>query len=66
MWLAMALQRWTGFDVDGPLPFPASVQGPDGSPGFLVVYETREAALEAVGGDASRVLRLGFDQERAA
>ena len=45
-WVVGRLERWGDLETMG---LPISPNGPEGSVGFLLVFETAEAAKEAAG-----------------
>lgn len=44
VWAAITIQPWA-WESAGWSPFPVTVKAPEGSCGYLPVYETREKAL---------------------
>jgi hypothetical protein len=48
-YLVMKLCSWEDFVPSVPLASLCGVKGPEGSPGFMVIYTSREAAIKAEG-----------------
>jgi hypothetical protein len=48
-YLVMKLCSWEDFVPSVPLASSCGVKGPEGSPGFMVIYTSREAAIKAEG-----------------
>ena len=52
MFVVMTMRKWDDFEPNMPIsPILGGVKGPKGSCGFLVVYESREAAIAVEGAD---------------
>jgi hypothetical protein len=58
MWMVMRMVRWENLEVDSSDGIKVNFKSPEYSPGYIPVFNTKEAALDYVNGDESQICEL--------
>lgn len=58
-WITLKLCKWEDITFEANAPFPpVRMRAPENEVGYIPIFKTKEAALEAVGGDENKIMEI--------